>query len=317
MYSVVYRSIERTSQHNNKMAKALGEYESLDHLITLITTKERLQLCCKPTYQLRRVKSKGAILVLICNCLIMNEYYLLSQYDTYMSGINSVTWQVAFGLALPMAGWLADARIGRYKVISCSIWIMWIATVLATISSVTAQSLTGDYSSIDTKVQLVLTAFMAIGFGGYQANIIQFGMDQLHDALSIEIQSFIVWYAWTVLSAGIIVDIISACLSQQYMMIRLLFVSANLTLALILLFCHNYCLIKEPVKHNNSFKLIYKVIKYAVKNKYPRERSAFTFCEDELPSRIDFGKSKTNMEDRLQQNRWKMLKHFFKFYLLL
>ena len=289
---MVYRSTEHTMiTTENLMARALSEYESLQDISTLITTKERLQLCCKPTYKLRRVKSKGAILVLICNYLIMNEYYLLSQYDTHISEINSVTWQVAFGLALPMAGWLADARIGRYKVISCSIWTMWIATVLATISSVTAQ-LTGDYSSIDTKVQPVLTAFMAIGFGGYQANIIQFGMDQLHDALSIEIQSFIIWYVWTVLSAGIIVDIISACLSQQYMMIRLIFVSVNLTLALILLLCHNYRLIKEPVKHNNSFKLIYKVIKYAIKNKYPRQRSAFTFCEDELPSRIDFGKSK-------------------------
>ncbi len=38
--------------------------------------------------------------------------------------------------------------------------------------------------------------------------------------------------------------------------------------------------------------LIYKVIKYALKYKHPRCRSAFTYCEDELPSRIDFGKHK-------------------------
>ena len=75
-------------------------------------------------------------------------------------------------------------------------------------------------------------------------------------------------------------------------MIRLLFVSANLSLALILLHCCNQWLIKEPVKHKNSFKMVYKVIKYAVRNKHPRQRSAFTYCEDELPSRIDFGKSK-------------------------
>ena len=42
----------------------------------------------------------------------------------------------------------------------------------------------------------------------------------------------------------------------------------------------------------NPFKLIYKVIRYAIKQKHPRCRSAFTYCEDELPSRIDFGKSK-------------------------
>ena len=38
--------------------------------------------------------------------------------------------------------------------------------------------------------------------------------------------------------------------------------------------------------------LAYKVLKYAVKNKHPQRRSAFTYCEDELPSRIDFGKRK-------------------------
>ena len=146
----------------------------------------------------------------------MNEYYLLSQYDSHdESGIESLIWQVAFGLSLPVAGWLADTHAGRYKVIRISVWIMWIATALAVISSVIAQLvLAHEFNNIDKTVRLVLIVFMAIGFGGYQANIIQFGMDQLYDALSTEIQSFIVWYVCTVLSAGIIVDVISACLSQ-------------------------------------------------------------------------------------------------------
>jgi peptide/histidine transporter 3/4 len=57
------------------------------------------------------------------------------------------------------------------------------------------------------------------------------------------------------------------------------------------LICYNHWLIKEPVKEN-PFMLAYKVLKYAAKNKHPQCRSAFTYCEDELPSRIDFGKSK-------------------------
>ena len=50
-------------------------------------------------------------------------------------------------------------------------------------------------------------------------------------------------------------------------------------------------LIKEPTTQN-PFSLVYRVIKYAIKHKYPRQRSAFTYCEDALPSHIDFGKSK-------------------------
>ena len=55
--------------------------------------------------------------------------------------------------------------------------------------------------------------------------------------------------------------------------------------------CCNRNLIKEP-STKNPFKLIYQVIRFVIKNKHPRCRSAFTYCEDELPSRIDFGKSK-------------------------
>ena len=55
--------------------------------------------------------------------------------------------------------------------------------------------------------------------------------------------------------------------------------------------CFNKSLIKEPPP-KYSFKLIYKVITFAIVTKHPRCRSAFTYYEDELPSRIDFGKSK-------------------------
>jgi peptide/histidine transporter 3/4 len=54
----------------------------------------------------------------------------------------------------------------------------------------------------------------------------------------------------------------------------------------------NNVLIKEPVTQN-PFKIVYGVIKYAMKHKSPRLRSAFTYTGEEgLPSRIDFGKSK-------------------------
>ena len=94
---------------------------------------------------------------MVWNYLITNVFGLLVQYVD--SGYEFRIWLVAFGLTPPIAGWLADACIGRYKVIRCSVWIMWIATVLATVSSVIVQ-LVGKYSSIDTKVQLVLLVIM-------------------------------------------------------------------------------------------------------------------------------------------------------------
>ena len=42
----------------------------------------------------------------------------------------------------------------------------------------------------------------------------------------------------------------------------------------------------------NPYRLVYKVVKFASKHKDPIRRSAFTYCEDELPSRFDLGKEK-------------------------
>ena len=41
---------------------------------TAVTSEEHLQLCCKLQYKPRRVKSKGAILVLILNFLTVNVF---------------------------------------------------------------------------------------------------------------------------------------------------------------------------------------------------------------------------------------------------
>ena len=167
---------------------------------------------------------------------------------------------------------------------------MWIAIVLATVSSVIANS-NESYIKINSILLQITLLVTAVGLGGFQASIIQFGLDQLHDASTTEIKSFIIWFVWTAISQGIPMDFTFACLGEEYQIFILLFVCANLSLAMILLLTCNHGLIKEPIQQN-PLKLVYKVIIYAIKNKYPRQRSAFTCCEDELPSRIDFGKSK-------------------------
>ena len=39
----------------------------------------------------------------------------------------------------------------------------------------------------------------------------------------------------------------------------------------------------------NPFKRLWEVLSFAWKHKYPVNRSAFTYCEDHTPSRLDFG----------------------------
>ena len=279
---------ERAAESNSLESSST----SMEHVLLLsggFSTQEKLRACCMPRYKMRRIKNKGATAVLVlCYLMISALYLLISVSDHDLP--HPQAWLMTFGITTSLAGWLADAFIGRYKVIRCSILMTWLFMIIAAVSSVIAQ-LEDRYYKYNAKILLVIFSLMSIGIGGFQANIIQFGLDQLHDASTTEITSFIIWYVCTLFSAIIVVTINYLCLNEQYKLFIHLFTCANLTLAVLLLFCCNHWLVKEPAAQN-PFKLVYKVIKYAIKTKHPRHRSAFTYCEDDLPSRIDFGKSK-------------------------
>ena len=198
---------------------------------------------------------------------------------------------VTVGLTLSIAGWIADVCFGRYKVMYFSMWIMWAALMLTTMSSVLTTTVDGYTSKTHSYVNEALWVEVAIRFGGFQANVIHFGIDQLHDASSDEISSFIVWYVWTCNSSHYVTSLILDCLPKYYHLLGNLVMIINLSLALSSMLMFNHWLVKEPVTQN-PFKLVYSVVRYAIKHKHPECRSAFTYCEDEPPSCIDFGKSK-------------------------
>ena len=168
---------------------------------------------------------------------------------------------------------------------------MWVGSMLATLSSVVAQLVDSYASDINDKVTAAILVLQTIGFAGYQANIYQFCIDQFPDASTNAIKSFISWFIWTYLTGGIAGHCIYECIGKQYYVVGQCFISICLTIALIMSFLLSGIFIKEPVVQN-PYKLVYKVIKYALQNKHPQHRSAFTYCEDELPSRMDFGKRK-------------------------
>ena len=66
---------------------------------------------------------------------------------------------------------------------------------------------------------------------------------------------------------------------------------SGLTIALSSLFLCQHWLDKTP-QITNPIKHIAKVLNYARKTKYPRNRSALTYWEQDIPSRLDLGKDK-------------------------
>ncbi len=169
---------------------------------------------------------------------------------------------------------------------------MWIASVLLVASSVLSQFVESYYSIKNNYINAVLLFIMSLALGGYQANVVLFGIDQLQDASTDEITSFISWYSFTYFGGGIVILLIDMYLGGAYNgLLEEFIICICLTVMTISIFSFDSILLKEPITQN-PFRLIYKVIKYAIKTKHPRCRSAFTYCEDELPFRIDFGKHK-------------------------
>ena len=254
-----------------------------------ITTWERLKICFKPTYKLRRITNKGAILVLVFNFLITSVFYYISYMSLTPEPYCILCYkliQVPIGFALLFAGWLADVYFSRYRVLLFGIVTMWTSALLLTIILVVERFL-----PFTNYVQIAFLASLGIGYGCFQANVIQFGIDQLTDASTDEVISFINWYAWSYVSSGTFINFLSECAGTREKFIIPLLLCVNLSFVASLTYWYNGALIKEPVTQN-PFKLIFRVLKYAVKHKHPERRSAFTYCEDELPSRLDFGKSK-------------------------
>ena len=320
---------DRDEPHNEQQVR--GEQTPL-----LGTTQRRYgkrlksRRCC--------VKSKAALLVLCWNLLVTLLVGHVIEYGSvlatalnyvYIPHINElqIYAPAVFGsLALlylfyPLAGCLADIRCGRYKTIFISLWfIMW-SGVFTCAGTIILFCYSYEIISLQT---VSVTVLLAIGFGlpifigiilflssyiSFSANIIQFGMDQLHDSPSEDSVLFIHWFVFTShLGAAINKFVVISLLCVYFWYINIILyrytpeyiAGIHATPVAALVFLGIFAWIARRKRQwfmidsgsRNPYKLVYKVIKLAAQHKTPIRRSAFTYCEDELPSRMDLGKEK-------------------------
>uniref|UniRef100_A0A1X7V6G7 Major facilitator superfamily (MFS) profile domain-containing protein n=1 Tax=Amphimedon queenslandica TaxID=400682 RepID=A0A1X7V6G7_AMPQE len=148
-----------------------------------------------------------------------------------------------------------------------------------------------NYNRLLKALWIVLALLQYTGFVSFLANIIQYNIDQLIGASANELSTVIYWNIAAYPTATALSDWLS---SLDTVTEELLFIMASgVALSLILVshsfFKHkleNISLIKNPIK------LIFRVLCYTRKHKYPENRSALTYWEEEAPSRIDLGKDK-------------------------
>ena len=145
---------------------------------------------------------------------------------------------------------------------------------------------------------------LVAGFSAFESNVVQLGLDQLMEEPSGSLGVFVHWFAWSGRFGQVIIHILYAAkkctranpLTHTIPYFALYSLPAILFLLLVFFLLLNCCTHKhfntERVKYN-PYKMIVKVLNFARKNKYPvGPTSAFAYCDDTIPSRIDYAKER-------------------------
>ena len=273
----------------------------------------------KPTlaYNFRRVKGAGVLFVLLWNLLVFSyqasavgnlvDLILTREHDHYQypwirTVVSALLSDSLPKMLYPFAGWLADGKLGRYKVMRYSLWMMWVGSFLLVLTSIIKYALTestGEGGMNFTMPFYVLVYLIsAVGTAGYHVNVIPFGIDQMEGASGEEISSFIHWYYWTRnFNFGMIVQftmqlvLVKHETHQESMNLYALFIQmVFLTAAVCLDFTFSSKLHKDAKLHS-SIKKVKDVSIFVLRHsQLVGHRKAHTFTYETPPARSDFAK---------------------------
>ena len=204
-------------------------------------------------------------------------------------------------VALPLTGWLADSRFGNFKVFRAGCVLMFLGNVLLCVCTIVDANLDlSEYQAlfICCILAVLLSLFASLAGGSAcLVTVFQLGLDQLPDASSAGIINYVLLF-WSMVSLGIWISnsifmIVASCI-EHMLSVQTLSLIPVLCMCVMLssffLFDRKQFII-EPKSHQ-SLRIIYRVLKFAVKHKAPLNRSALTYWEENIPSRLDLGKSR-------------------------
>ena len=271
------------------------------------------------------MKLRGSLLVIVC-CLVVEfvnitrkDYLYLTVYTT-ITVVNQVAQGLLF-LIYPLVGHLTDVYLTRYSSLKWSFGLLLFTTFASVVYSIIDITVSNVFKLFifhhqqTAVISAVIFVVYIIGLGFFKANAIQFGLDQLLEAPTPKLISFIHWYYWaqnvgslalfyiTILGSKISdelhVHLITNITSyERYKSLSsvvttpLLIAWTIILTAVLVKFCTTRKYFYIQTVGLNPFKNIYKVLKYSWKHKVPEHRSAFTYWEEDIPRCIDLGKSK-------------------------
>ena len=280
------------------------------------------------TQPARRTFLPGHVVVIICSITIqLSNIARTIHLEQHARSYNKIASFASLGLlflSYPLLGYIADVCLTRYRIIKCSFIFLIVASTIglllllvpfsiSLIEMIEERSLFNDnkiHNIIYTIIfGIPMIALITTGVGLFEANAIQFGLDQLLEAPTPKLIAFIHWYYWTHNVVQLVVTYLIIGWKATDANLRLLprfeAMVIRYTLVLILVAIlglaatGSLVLLHKTKRHLyilraglNPFKNNYKVLKYSWNHKVPEHRSAFTYWEEDIPRRIDLGKNK-------------------------
>ena len=288
------------------MATFVQKNDGIQLTSAIAASSSRLKIC---------LNYKGAILLLLMNIVVGFTYgcttngstsiILNAQLKAFPILVNFVLGGYCLlGLTqmlYPIGGLIADVRYGRYKVIKMSIMYQFVGAILIIIAGILYIANVYEQSdAIETATTVALVSsilIFLIGLGGFQSNVVQFGLDQLPDASSEELSLFLHWFVWTEYVGEMASHLLltsSSCSKRlqnniAYVIFPFVFL---VTVCLIMVYCKRHWFNCENIVAN-PYRRVYEVLKFTAQHIKPLgHRSALTYSGDQNPSRIDFAKEK-------------------------
>ena len=256
------------------------------------------------------------LMILLWHCANSLTYYLLQELSHLIQKVNRQTamamicFEAILALFSPLAGFLADVVYGCFKVLKRSTYILLASEILSLVVLVMISAVVDTFHY----TYYLLIALLGIALSGYYlgrvfflTNVIQFGTDQIRDSPTQNSVLYIQIFFWSSNLTNMLSKTFSSLphheikLDSYHNIInidstKVVLLEVCLSISAIFLIIMLFIVQKysdyfwtENIM-GNPYKLVYGVIQFSIKHKHPLKRSAFTYCNDERPSRIDYGK---------------------------
>ena len=269
----------------HKLAKMKKESERRSSTSSDKTNwSSRLSCSSPPIYKLRTFSSRGAFLVLILNFLVWASHGLPTiGSNYYLSNGKSnppefTVVPIFFWIpAVLLFGLLADIRYGRKKMVFFGLLLMWVVTLVDCAGITSFEYLTNllHNQELFNILSTISATLGSVANAAFLVNSVQLAIDQLADASAEQVSSFIQWYVFSSYFGGWIFRLLVAgpplyCFQNVALIQSLtrLAQTVLITLALGLSMVCSSWIMAIPIGAN-PLKLIWKVLRFAAKHKYP------------------------------------------------